>query len=75
MEDNIRMDIREIGWEFMDLMHLAQDRNKWWKRNFLYRKVVASFVQHLTEFHTKIMLQLMTPNMFIYIFRTTLSAD
>jgi hypothetical protein len=26
-EDNIRMDLRKIGWEVMDWMHLAQDRD------------------------------------------------
>jgi hypothetical protein len=26
---NIRMDIREIGWEIVDWMHLAQDRDQW----------------------------------------------
>jgi hypothetical protein len=25
----IRMDIREIGWEGVDWMHLAQDREQW----------------------------------------------
>jgi hypothetical protein len=25
-EDNIRMDLREIGWKGMDWMHLVQDR-------------------------------------------------
>jgi hypothetical protein len=38
-EDNIRMDLREIGWEGVDLMNLAQDRDRWWalvnKGNFL----------------------------------------
>jgi hypothetical protein len=24
------MDLREIGWEGMDWMHLAQDRDQWW---------------------------------------------
>jgi hypothetical protein len=28
-EDNIRMDLREIGWESIERMHLAQDRNQW----------------------------------------------
>jgi hypothetical protein len=28
-EDNIRMDLREIGWEVVDWMHLAQDRDQW----------------------------------------------
>jgi hypothetical protein len=27
-EDNIRMDPREIGWEDVDLFHLAQDMEK-----------------------------------------------
>jgi hypothetical protein len=27
-EDNIRIDIREIGWEVVDWIHLAQDRNQ-----------------------------------------------
>jgi hypothetical protein len=26
-DDKIRMDLREIGWEGMDWIHLAQDRN------------------------------------------------
>jgi hypothetical protein len=28
-EDNIRMDIREIGWGGMDWIDLAQDRDQW----------------------------------------------
>jgi len=30
--DNIRMDMNltETGWEGVDWMHLAQDRNHWW---------------------------------------------
>jgi hypothetical protein len=27
LEDNIRMDLREIGW---DWMHLAREREQWW---------------------------------------------
>jgi len=27
--DNIRMYLREIGWEVVDWMHLAQDRVQW----------------------------------------------
>jgi hypothetical protein len=29
MEGNIGMDLREIGWEVVDWMHLAQDRDQW----------------------------------------------
>jgi hypothetical protein len=28
-ENNIRMDLRQIGWEGVDLMHLAQNRDHW----------------------------------------------
>jgi hypothetical protein len=28
-EDNIRVDLTEIGWEGVELIHLAQDRDKW----------------------------------------------
>jgi hypothetical protein len=27
--DNIKMDLREIGWDGMDWIELAQDRNQW----------------------------------------------
>jgi hypothetical protein len=29
-EDNIKMHIREIGYENVDWIHLAQDRVQWW---------------------------------------------
>jgi hypothetical protein len=29
MGDNIRMDLRKIGWEDVDWMHLVQDRGQW----------------------------------------------
>jgi hypothetical protein len=28
-EDNIRMDLREIGWKCVKLVHLAQDEDQW----------------------------------------------
>jgi hypothetical protein len=28
-EDNIRMDLKEIGWKGVDWMHLAHDRGQW----------------------------------------------
>jgi hypothetical protein len=28
-EDNIRMDLREVGWEGVDWMHVAQGRDQW----------------------------------------------
>jgi hypothetical protein len=27
--DNIKMDLREIGWDYMDWIDLAQDRDQW----------------------------------------------
>jgi len=29
-KDNIIMDLREIGWECVNWMHLAEDREQWW---------------------------------------------
>jgi hypothetical protein len=29
-EDNIKMDLREVGWEGMDWINLATDRDRWW---------------------------------------------
>jgi hypothetical protein len=28
-KDNIRMDLREVGWEGVDWIHLAQDKDQW----------------------------------------------
>jgi hypothetical protein len=30
MEGLDKMDLREIGWEGVDWIHLAQDRDRWW---------------------------------------------
>jgi hypothetical protein len=30
LEDNIRMELREIGWVGMDWNRLAEDRDQWW---------------------------------------------
>jgi hypothetical protein len=27
--DNIKMDLREIGWDGVDLIYMAQDRDQW----------------------------------------------
>jgi hypothetical protein len=29
-EDNIKMDLREIGFGDVDWIHLAHDRDRWW---------------------------------------------
>jgi hypothetical protein len=29
MEDNIKMDLREVGWEGVDWIDMAQDRDRW----------------------------------------------
>jgi hypothetical protein len=29
-EDNIKIDLKEIGWEGRPWIDLAQDRHKWW---------------------------------------------
>ena len=28
--DNIKMDLKEMGWVGMDWIHLTQNRGKWW---------------------------------------------
>jgi hypothetical protein len=28
-EDNIRVDVREMGWKSVDWIHLTQDRDQW----------------------------------------------
>jgi hypothetical protein len=30
VDGNIRMGLREKGWEVVDWIHLAQDRDQWW---------------------------------------------
>jgi hypothetical protein len=35
VEDNIKMDLREIGWGGMDWIDLAQDKDQW--RTLVYR--------------------------------------
>jgi len=30
LEDNIRTDLVEIGWQDVEWIHLAQDSNQWW---------------------------------------------
>jgi hypothetical protein len=42
MGNNTRMDIREIGWEDMDWIHLAWDRDQW--------RAVVNVVMNLWEF-------------------------
>jgi hypothetical protein len=29
-DDNIKMDLREIGWGGMDWIHVAEDGGQWW---------------------------------------------
>lgn len=29
-DDNIKMDLKEMGWVGMDWSHLTQNRGKWW---------------------------------------------
>jgi hypothetical protein len=38
-ENNIRMDLRETGWEFVDWIHLAYDRDQW-------RDLVSTVMKH-----------------------------
>jgi hypothetical protein len=44
MGENTGMDVREIGWEGVDWMHLAQDRDQW--------RAVVSTVAYVTPNRT-----------------------
>jgi hypothetical protein len=30
MRDNIKMDLKEIGWECFDWIYMCLDRDQWW---------------------------------------------
>jgi hypothetical protein len=52
-EDSIRMEVKEIGWEGVDWMHLAQDRDWWWavvtagmNLQVLYRVGIVSWLSN-----------------------------
>jgi len=43
-EDEIRMDLRQIGWEDMNWIHLAEDRDQWWAlRNMIMNLQVSDY--------------------------------
>jgi hypothetical protein len=53
-EDNIGMNLREIGWEGVDWKHLAQDRGKWWAlvntvMNLLKKDSAPNFLNHMPK--------------------------
>jgi hypothetical protein len=29
-EDNIKLNLKETGWEHMDFIHLVQEKDQWW---------------------------------------------
>jgi len=44
-EDNIKVDLQEVGYEGMDWIELAQDRDRWWA---LVNVVINLWVSFLT---------------------------
>jgi hypothetical protein len=51
--DNIKMDLREIGWDHMDCIHLAQDRDRWRAlvdtvMNLVFYKMLRKFLNSRT---------------------------
>jgi hypothetical protein len=51
--DNIKMDLREIGWDGMDWIELAQDRDQWRAlvntvMNFGFLKIAGNFLNGCT---------------------------
>jgi hypothetical protein len=45
-KDNVKMDLREIGWEGVDWIHLAQDRYQW--RTVMNTVKDGEFIYQLT---------------------------
>jgi hypothetical protein len=48
-EDNIKMDLQEVGGGFGDWMELAEDRDRWWAlvstvKNFGFHKNAGNFL-------------------------------
>jgi hypothetical protein len=41
-EDNIKMDLKEMGWEGVDWLHVAEDRDQWWALVNMIENVWAS---------------------------------
>ena len=35
-KDNIKMDLQEVGFQGMDWIDVAQDRDRWWALVYLY---------------------------------------
>jgi hypothetical protein len=64
LEDNIKIDLKEMGWEGVNWIHLAQDIDQWWvlldtvmnlqlpyyAGNFLSSETTVSFSRK-TRFH------------------------
>jgi hypothetical protein len=46
-EDGIRMDLREIGWRFVEWIHLAQDRDRW--RAVVNTVITFGFWRHVVS--------------------------
>jgi hypothetical protein len=46
--DNIKIDLREIGWDFMDWINLAQDREQW--RTLVNTVMSLGIVQNVGKF-------------------------
>jgi hypothetical protein len=41
-EDNTVIDLRRIGWEVVDWIHMAQDRGQWWAFKNMFMKIRVS---------------------------------
>jgi hypothetical protein len=40
-EGNIKMDLKETGWQSLGWIYLAQDRYQWWAPVILYHKMLG----------------------------------
>jgi hypothetical protein len=45
-EDNIRMDLKEIGWKVMDWIHLAKEGDQWRAPVNTVRQVILDYLSN-----------------------------
>jgi hypothetical protein len=56
LEDNIKMDLREIGLEGVDWIHLAEDRDQWWTLGWLKNNVIHFSFEYSVLVHSRCIL-------------------
>jgi hypothetical protein len=56
MEDNTELDLRKIGWEGVNWIHLAQNRDQWWVLLVPQKAGISLPAESTTSFSTRALL-------------------